>query len=285
MKNTADNLVIFNAVGKTSNLELVKHSRKTSFIKDEWDCVVFMYAFEDSIPEDHEILKALRDELDCSIPRMPGVMWGNFLQFITPTFADNYDYVALILDDVFLPDRGDHKVDPGKLIEEMKANKIAVMSPGIVSDTYKFSDIARAQGLHEDIVEVQFIETYVQFFTRESWSCFYNMLHYSGSRGWCYDMCLKQKCPEARLGIDFSMRALHIDRSLTTLPADLVAGTDLENWKYEPNKPNQGYTQTNALAICARYGCSGMNENMKVMKWVAARILVPKDLPAQKEIQ
>jgi hypothetical protein len=43
------------------------------------------------------------------------------------------------------------------------------------------------------IAQVDFIETYLQVFTRDAWKCYYQMLHYTGSRGWMYD--LKSSAP------------------------------------------------------------------------------------------
>jgi hypothetical protein len=260
--SNADNLVVFNAIGKRSNLALVKHSRATSFVKGEWDCVVFMFAYEDTIPEDDETLIQLKDEYECSVPRMPGIMWGDFLQFMIPTFVDNYDYVALLLDDIFLPDKGDNKFDPSKLIQRMEANNITVMSPGIVGDSHNVLGTADANGWGNCIIETEMIETYVQFFTREAWECYYRMLHHSGKRGWCYDICLKQHCPAEKLGQDMTMRAYHVDRTLTSLPPDLVQGTVLESWVYEWYKPDQGYNSQYALAPCHRLGCYDMKVGM-----------------------
>ena len=113
-RSTAKNLVVFNALGKINNLPLVEHSRRTIFQPDKWDCVAFMFAKEDRIPNNDTHIKQLRDELGCTITRTPGVMWGNFLQYISPTFVSNYDHVALVLDDMFIPDQGLHAVDVEK---------------------------------------------------------------------------------------------------------------------------------------------------------------------------
>jgi hypothetical protein len=257
-RSTNDNLVVYNAIGKAHNLALVEHSRRTVFKPDEWDCVGFMYAKEDRIPDDDPHLRRLIDELGCVIIRAPGTMWGDFLQYITPIFVSNYEYIALVLDDIFIPDRGPHAVDANKMLENMKKHDIHVMTPGIVGDTYNTLDY----GVDRCIVELKFIETYVQIFTRDAWECYYSMLHYTGSRGWCYDVCFKGQCPDFRLGQDFSMLAWHMDRGITELPQEEVFGTDLVDWAPEVHIEDQGYFQTNGMAICGRLGCQVSAEEM-----------------------
>ena len=95
-RSTSDNLVVYNALGRQQNLTLVEHSRRNIFKPDEWDCVAFMFGKGDRIPDDDEHLVVLRDELGCSISRTPSVTWdwGTFLQYISPTFVSNYDYIA-----------------------------------------------------------------------------------------------------------------------------------------------------------------------------------------------
>lgn len=206
-----------------------------------------MFAKEDRIPDDDKHLRTLIDELGCTIPRTPGSMWGDFLQFITPTFVSNYEYVALVLDAIFIPDQGPHKVNATKVIENMEKHDIHVMQPGMVGDSRRVLNLAQAKGLDRCIVEVDYIETYVQVFTRDAWECYYKMLHYSGSRGWCYDICFKGQCPDLRQAQDFSMRA--------QLPQEEVFGTDLVDWAPEPQIPENGYQQGSSLAICSRLGC------------------------------
>ena len=221
-----------------------------------------MFAKEDRIPDDDKHLRTLIDELGCTIPRTPGSMWGDFLQFITPTFVSNYEYVALVLDAIFIPDQGPHKVNATKMIENMEKHDIHVMQPGMVGDSRRVLNLAQAKGLDRCIVEVDYIETYVQVFTRDAWECYYKMLHYSGSRGWCYDICFKGQCPDFRLGQDFSMLAWHMDRGITELPQEEVFGTDLVDWAPEVHIEDQGYFQTNGMAICGRLGCQVSAEEM-----------------------
>ena len=154
----------------------------------------------------------------------------NFLQYIFPTFVSNYDHIALVLYDMFIPDQVLHVVDVDKMIKNMSKYNIQVMHPGIVGDTWESINNAEKEGLDHCICEVQFIETYVQVFTRDGCTCFYKMLHYSGSKGWCYDICFKSQCPEFRLGQDYSMLAYHMDRGVANIPESEINGTDLVEW-------------------------------------------------------
>lgn len=74
----AKNLVVFNAIGRKSNLILIEHARRNVFSQHDWDCIAFMYADEDHIENDAKYLQSLKDDLGCSISRMPGLHWGDF---------------------------------------------------------------------------------------------------------------------------------------------------------------------------------------------------------------
>jgi len=211
-KSTADKLVVYNAVRGPNNLAFINHSRDTAFPKDEWDCLVYMYAKEDTVPDDDIHLRNLRDKLGCTVPRTPGVMWVTFLQFITPTLVANYDYIALVLDDVMIPNKGEYAVDPKRMIENMEAHGIQVMTPGIVGDTHGFIQSAEERGLEKCLVEVNYIETFLQLYTRDAWECYYKMLHYTtGNKNWFYDLCYKPQCPDLKLAQDYSMLAYHMN--------------------------------------------------------------------------
>ena len=194
-----DKLVVFNAIGRKSNLILVEHARREVFRKEEWDCVTFMYAKEHRIEADSKYLLLLNDDLDCSIIRMPGLHWGDFLHFISPTLTSNYDYISIVLDDVFIPHQGEHKINVSEMIAKMEENSIDVFSPCVINDTFGSVGKALRRGLEECVVEVDYIEIYVKFFTRKAWDCFFKMLHYSGRKGWYYDVWFKDFCPNLTL--------------------------------------------------------------------------------------
>lgn len=258
-KSKNDRLVVYNAVGSSHNLALINHSRSTSFPNKNWDCLIFMYAKEDLIPDDDEHLRNLQDNLGCTVPRTPGMFWGTFLQFITPTLVSNYDYVALVLDDVFIPNQGKQAVNIDAMIDNMEKHDVHVMSPGVVGDTYKFINLAHEQNMDKCIAESFLIETFLQIFTRDAWECFYNMLHYTGAKGWFYDVCYKPACPDFRLAYDFSMVAYHAKEG-TTLPKDQIVGTDLGEWTMDKKFLDNGYFDTKlekeALKILDRIHCN-----------------------------
>ena len=81
----------------------------------------------------------------------------------------------------------------------------------------------------------------MQLFTRDAWTCFYKMLHHSGSKGWCYDMSFKSQCPEFILGQYYLMLAYHMDRGVIKLPESEIHRTDLVDWESEYIIVENGY--------------------------------------------
>ena len=253
-------LVVFNALGKIHNLALVENARRNVFKPNEWDCVAFMFAKEDRIPDDNPHLLNLKEELGCTIPRMPGTHWGDFLHYIIPTFVQNYEYLAIVLDDIFFSVQGEDAVNATKLIQNMQIHDIDVIQPGIVGDSHGYIQRSIDENLDQCVVEVNFIETYVQIFNSAAWECYYKMLHYTGSRGWCYDKCFKHKCPHLRLGHDFSMKAWHMGKKkLQLLPQDRLNGTDLDDYAHEAPIISEGYRDLEKFAICLRHKCRWLN--------------------------
>ena len=105
-----------------------------------------MFAKEDCIPNNDPHLKQLRDKLGYTITQTPGVMWGNFLHYIFPTFMSNYEHISLVLYGMIIPDQGLHEVDVDKMIKNMAKYDIQVMSPGIVRGTWKSINNAEKEG-------------------------------------------------------------------------------------------------------------------------------------------
>jgi hypothetical protein len=252
-RSTKNKLVIFNAIGKRNNLALIEQARKIHFRSEDWDCVGFMFAYEDQIPNEDEHLRTLLDELGCTIPRMPGIDWGTFLLTVTPAFVSNYEYLALVLDDVFLPDTGPNPVNTEKLIQQMKDSDIGVISPAVMGDSHNVLELATELGLHSCTTEINMIESYLQLFTVEAWNCYYKMLHYSGIRGWCYNLCFKSQCPDITLAQDFSMIAWHVGNEAAQIPAELVSNPILQSWTLEPS--TRDFTEVENYQVCARLGC------------------------------
>jgi hypothetical protein len=261
-------LVVFNALGKVHNLVLVEHARRNVFQPDEWECVAFMFAKENRIPDENEHFRRLQDDLQCIIPRTPGIHWGDFLQFMIPLFTSKFDYIALVLDDIFMPIQGKNAVSATKLIERMKKYDIDVIQPGIVGDTRYFINRTKETNMERCIVEVPFIETYAQIFTKEAWNCYYSMLNYDGSKGWCYALCFKAQCPKFKLAVDFSMQGWHMDRLIHELPTEELHGTNLTGWKYERPIRSEGYRKIkNPRAPCKRLSNCINPKNISYSIW------------------
>lgn len=187
-RSTNENLLIVDAVTKTVDLNIVAHNRHHIFTDDEWDCAVFTIATDQDIPKDNEFLSRLKNELNCSITRMPTAHFGDFLLYVNPTFVNNYDYVTLVSDSVYFPIEGKMALKPSKVIEKMKELDIGSMQPMIKSGVHHVSKFIEESDRVGCITQFPYIETSAQFFTREAWLCYYHMLHYSGTNGWCYDL-------------------------------------------------------------------------------------------------
>jgi len=253
LKQPAKNLVVFNAIGKRNNIPLIEHARKRVFTPDKWDCIAHMVSKEDTVPDDDPHLRALIDELDCSVPRTPALYWGDLLQFITPTLVSKYEYIALVLDDMFIPHEGERAFDANLFVERMKKYNIGVMQPAVDNDTWNTIAVSKNFGVNGCIAEVPFIETYLEVFSRDAWKCFYSNLHYIGSRGWCYDLCFKKTCSEFVTAQDFTMITYHMDQLKVTLPYNdktVVIPEDLA-WS-KGDKLQQGYLNLDMYGICKR---------------------------------
>ena len=123
---------------------------------------------------------------------MPGMMWGDFLHFVPPILAANYRHIALVLDDVFAPDTGPYAVNTTELISKMGKHHIEVISPLILNGATDLRKMVKRRGLSDCVVEVLFVETFLQIFTKQAWDCFYKMLYYLGRKGHIHDLKLKE---------------------------------------------------------------------------------------------
>ena len=101
------NLACFVAVGRPGSLPAVLHNIVHHFTEaDGWDCRVFVWATTQELPDNEPMLRQIAAR--CTIERHSGWSWGDFLFAITPALIDEatYAYVALLLDDVWLPSAG-----------------------------------------------------------------------------------------------------------------------------------------------------------------------------------
>ena len=177
------NLVIVNAVGQRSNLPLNVHAMDNHFSQDDWDCILFMYMNETVIPDDDDNLWKLQQEERCAVIRTPGIPWGVFLQFLPPLLVNQYEYIAVLLDDIYLPRQGKRPINVPRLLSQMQTHNLSSITPGIVSDNHRVLNPNKHKDYQDCLVEVKFIETFFQIFTLPAWKCFYNLLHYKGGRG------------------------------------------------------------------------------------------------------
>jgi len=249
------NLIVINTIGKRNNLVLMEHARRNIFSRDKWDCIAFMISNEEEVPNDDPYLRALQDELKCSVPRTPFLHWGDLLHFITPTLVSNYNYVGLLLDDIFIPHEGEKAFKPDVLLERMKRYNIGSIQPSVENDTLGTIKTSRMRGLDECLAMSSIIETYLQFFTPEAWQCYYSNLHHKGSKGWCYDVCFKKNCPRFILAQDFTMKVFHMDRKTERLPYHDKSVVVPANMEWKPGEPLQSnYKDLDYFATCESCG-------------------------------
>ena len=263
-KSTNDYLVVINAVAKINNLPLVEHNRRHIFKKDSWDCVIFNVATDELIPDSNDYIQKLQDELECSIIKKPGSHWGDFLMFVLPSFVSNYEYVTILLDDIYFPNEGKMALQPDKVIDKMKEMNLGSMQPVIVGDTWGVVTQFGQIKAKDCIFEAKMIELYAQFFSRDAWECFYKMLDYEGSKGWCYDLCMPTQCPDVKMAYDGRFLGYHMDREVKSVPndsftesGDLVISDDVKDWapqeKVELEKSN--YQTLNGFRVCQKLKC------------------------------
>lgn len=82
------------------------------------------------------------------------------------------------------------------------------------------------------------------------------MLHYSGRRGWFYDVLFKDSCPNLTFAQDFSRWAWHMDKTLTHLPISQSNNRKLASWKLESHMNDSGYYNVSGDLFCKKIGCS-----------------------------
>lgn len=200
------NLVVFVALGSTSAITTIHYNVFSHFL--EWDCIVYTYKTEDQISSDDPMVKEIMSK--CSLVRLPGLFWEHFLMTLTPELVQQYEHIAVVLDDVFAPTQGDTPVNVTKLLQGMKKHNMSSISPSVQYCTWP-STKPRPRD-DRCIWHVEQIETFFQIFTRELFMCWHSFMHYSNIQGWCLDLCLDTKmCPSiSRLAVDASMISYHI---------------------------------------------------------------------------
>ena len=248
-------LLIMNALGRPENLPFMVHAKQRHF--DDWTCIAFLYVNETKVPENHDNLVQLRKE-GCTVIRTPGVHWGIFLQYLPPVLIETFDYVAVLLDDMYLPDSGPTPINIPRLLQHIKQHNITSISPAVMGDPHRILNHPYARGNDKTyatcLTEIKFINTFLQIFTREAWSCYYNMLHYTGGRGWCYDTCLLQHCG-GRLAVDYTQVAFHLEKARSDLLAAALANASLVYVPAARQADTGMYDTANLYVTCKRLRC------------------------------
>ena len=281
-------LVVFNALGRREAIQYSWFHKRQHFA--DWDCIAFLYVDDTIVPEDDFHLMQLQqptenDSTTCTVIRTPNVAWGVFLQYLAPPLVQQYEYIAVMLDDVFLPTAGPHPVRIPKLLESIEKYNLSSISPSIVGGTW---DVMNGElDLHANyqgrstrhcLVRPSMIETFSQIFTKQSWQCYYSFFHASAGRGWGLDFCFAQYCAEqsAGLAVDYNMVGYHLelvtkDNSSSwfneTHQALLTSGTNLTfptimrqtNMQFYKND-RRGRAQN--LYVARRYKCAKSNNSL-----------------------
>ncbi|GFH55256.1 hypothetical protein CTEN210_11732 [Chaetoceros tenuissimus] len=261
---SSKNLLIINGLNKEYMLEIAAHNRLHSFTSQDFDCVIFSDATYEEIKEDHHILKNLK-EMNCNIMRLPDAGFGDFLLVVNPTFVNNYDTIALMAADTYFPEEGKMALKPQLVMEKMKELEIGSVQPIVIKEEEHHMEKLK-EGC---ITSVNRIPTMAQFFSREAWACYYNMLHYSGSTGGCYDLCTKKVCPDVKQAIDGRYVGYQIKNSQQVEAMEqhdyFVKKQVSSSWlevvrKMEIQSSLELDMEQNPLAICEKYECGASTE-------------------------
>lgn len=184
--------------------------------------------------------------------------------FVLPPFVANYEYVTILLDDVYFPSEGKRALQPNKVVEKMKELNIGSMQPLVRGDTYNEVRISQGAGAMDCILEVKEIELYAQFFSRDAWECYYKMLDYEGPKGWCYDICMPEKCPDIVQAFDARFLGYHMDRGVQSMPNDefvesgeVVITDDVKGWapQAKVQYAHSNYQALNSMRMCQKLQC------------------------------
>ena len=218
------NLVLFVALGTESAIPTVHHNVFSHFL--DWDCIVYVHKNETYVSPDGQKFKEIMSK--CSIVRMPGMYWEHFLMTLAPELVQQYEHVAVLLDDLFAPSQGDTPVNVTKLLQQMREHNVSSISPSVKGSAWSTTNPSDDRCLWH----VEQIETFFQIFSREMFQCWHSYMHFSNRQGWCLDLCLdKQMCPLiSNLAVDASMIAYHIGYQLdleSFIPESALAGTNL----------------------------------------------------------
>ena len=205
--STASNLLLVDALGPVlgtgrdeSRIQIVEANVRAHFTGGDWDCVVGVYATEETLPS--ERLAALAEV--CTIHRAK-FAWGAFLRILSPVWVRHYDRVAVLLDDTRLP------MEQGavtRMLAVMDKHSIDMYSPAI-RGAHHASTSARNSS-RPCLKQTGGIEVFFTIFSTDAWLCFYARILEELNPGGCgYDLCLHQACPQLALAVDERFVAIH----------------------------------------------------------------------------
>lgn len=202
------NLVVINALGK-SLARLYNTERNIArHFRSNWECVAMVWASRADVP-DSDLLCLRRF---CEVERR-SAEWGEFLVSINPTLVNHYKHVALLLDDVFIPDGYDVSQD----LHVMDLHNLDVMQPAIFGAHHENSGPQKKECLYSNPPGTFYLEFFFTLFKAAAWSCLYNSMVQTGGgnpSGCGFDVCLPVVCPNLKMGVEARSAVYHIERAL-----------------------------------------------------------------------
>ena len=150
----------------------------------------------------------------------------------------------------------------------METHNLTSISPGLLGEAHRVLDPYVKGRDATCLVDIKTINTYLQLFTKESWACFYGMLHHTGGRGWCYDACFLHVCG-GRLAVDYTQVAYHLEYAVDKIPAAAMEGTNL-TFEVPTNYNNPDFYVRNPEGgtTCRRLSCP----DLKVLRQHVSKI-------------
>lgn len=147
--------------------------------------------------------------------------YADYLKSLLPAMLkySKFAYLMVLLDDVELGS----KFRLEALLDIMRRNRLSVISPAIhgstMLSTLPYKHTARAKQFRFPPqytlgCTVQSIEIFATVFTKESWSCFWDLIEPRwNAAGWGYDLCFynycKSRVPDFSMGVVYTMTAVH----------------------------------------------------------------------------
>eukprot|EP01134_Creolimax_fragrantissima_P004762 CFRG4762T1 len=204
------NLVVLNSLGRSNMVPLAYNNIVKHF--PGWDCIVMVYADDAQLSDSS--LEIFNANNRCTVQRMVGLKWGEFLRMIPPPLTRQYANLAIVLDDVFAPFIGPHAVKVPKLLDNMKKYNLGVISPAIIGSAWS-SMKARETGC---LYKADLVEIFFTIYSREAWNCMQGFNLHTNKGGWCCDLCFEKYCGvEFSQAVDHSMQAYHMKRKKSKL--------------------------------------------------------------------